>query len=401
MKTLTERCIFNRLLPGVMIRTASITVACHNRGVNKESMEVKLSKDNLSSIEEVFSEIDICYLGDTVETEISGVVVSVQMRDGIILVEGSEGVLYVYDYSGHFLGNSKNVRGKGRGEFNIMTGYTYNRYSKQIEVLTPVDLLFYDTNFRFLGKKRIPTEYPEQNKKGTFFRQICDISESRHIMLTSPLENRQNELVLFDSNLLKEEYCISYNDYEIAEISMQEQSFFELNSQQYLFFPNCVTNKVFIFDSNDESLVSYIKYTGEDLISAEDVKPYKNNRNKMLEYLAFKSAKIIPLRGMGNESLICTLFKAGGTTRDTYTSFFNVKNGNSKTIKNREKGVVNLPIFNRIEGDTLYAIVPPEDVKKMETLSILNKKSRQLIKTAPEDGKYAIAKYILSRRLSN
>ena len=384
-----------------MIITASITAACHNRGVNKESMEVKLSKDNLSSIEEVFSEIDICYLGDTVETEISGVVVSVQMRDGIILVEGSEGVLYVYDYSGHFLGNSKNVRGKGRGEFNIMTGYTYNRYSKQIEVLTPVDLLFYDTNFRFLGKKRIPTEYPEQNKKGTFFRQICDISESRHIMLTSPLENRQNELVLFDSNLLKEEYCISYNDYEIAEISMQEQSFFELNSQQYLFFPNCVTNKVFIFDSNDENLVSYIKYTGEDLISAEDVKPFKNNRNKMLEYLAFKSAKIIPLRGMGNESLICTLFKAGGTTRDTYTSFFNVKNGNSKTIKNREKGVVNLPIFNRIEGDTLYAIVPPEDVKKMETLSILNKKSRQLIKTAPEDGKYAIAKYILSRRLSN
>lgn len=401
MKTLTERCIFNRLLPVVMIITAGITVACHNRGVNKESMEVKLSKDNLSSIEEVFSEIDICYLGDTVATEISGVVVSVQMRDGIILVEGSEGVLYVYDYSGHFLGNSKNVRGKGRGEFNIMTGYTYNRYSKQIEVLTPVDLLFYDTNFRFLGKKRIPTEYPEQNKKGTFFRQICDISESRHIMLTSPLENRQNELVLFDSNLLKEEYCISYNDYEIAEISMQEQSFFELNSQQYLFFPNCVTNKVFIFDSNDENLVSYIKYTGEDLISAEDVKPFKNNRNKMLEYLAFKSAKIIPLRGMGNESLICTLFKAGGTTRDTYTSFFNVKNGNSKTIKNREKGVVNLPIFNRIEGDTLYAIVPPEDVKKMETLSILNKKSRQLIKTAPEDGKYAIAKYILSRRLSN
>ena len=182
---------------------------------------------------------------------------------------------------------------------------------------------------------------------------------------------------------------------------MQEQSFFELNSQQYLFLPNCVTNKVFIFDSNDENLVSYIKYTGEDLISAEDVKPFKNNRNKMLEYLAFKSAKIIPLRGMGNESLIWTLFKAGGTTRDTYTSFFNVKNGNSKTIKNREKGVVNLPIFNRIEGDTLYAIVPPEDVKKMETLSILNKKSRQLIKTAPEDGKYAIAKYILSRRLSN
>ena len=157
-------------------------------------------------------------------------------------------------------------------------------------------------------------------------------------------------------------------------------------------------NKILIYN---ESLVSYIIYTGEDLISAEDVKPYKNNRNKMLEYLAFKSAKIIPLKGMGNDSLICTLFKAGGTTRDTYTSFFNVKNGNSKTIKNREKGVVNLPIFNRIEGDTLYAIVPPEDVKKMETLSILNKKSRQLIKTAPEDGKYAIAKYILSRRLSN
>lgn len=120
---------------------------------------------------------------------------------GLYLLKEVKGVLYVYDYSGHFLGNSKNVRGKGRGEFNIMTGYTYNRYSKQIEVLTPVDLLFYDTNFRFLGKKRIPTEYPEQNKKGTFFRQICDISESRHIMLTSPLENRQNELVLFDSNL--------------------------------------------------------------------------------------------------------------------------------------------------------------------------------------------------------
>lgn len=133
------------------------------------------------------------------------------------------------------------------------------------------------------------------------------------------------------------------------------------------------------------------------MIGVEDVKPYKNNRNKMLEYLTFKCEKIIPLRGLGNDKLVCTFFKAGGTTHDTYTSFFNLKDRKSKTIKNRENGVVNLPIFSKIEGDTLYALVPPEDVKKMGTLSILNQKSRQLVKTASDDANYALAKYILSK----
>lgn len=387
----------HKLIAAVMIVTATMTVACHNSDMEEDTIEVNLSKDNLSDIEDVFSEIDMCYLGDTVDAAISGVVLSAQMQDGIIIVEGSEGVLYVYDYLGRFLGDSKNVRGNGSGEFKVMTGYTYNRYSKQIEVLTPNDMLFYDTSFRFLGKKRIPTESPQQNKKGTFFRQIYDISESKHILLTSSLERRQNEFIIFDSNLLKEEENFSYNNYEIADISMQQQSFSELNSQQYLFFPNCLTNKVFIYDSNDGKIIPYIKYTGGDLIGVEDVKPYKNNRNKMLEYLAFKCEKIIPLRGLGNDKFVCTFFKAGGTTRDTYTSFFNLKDRKSKTIKNREETVVNLPIFSKIEGDTLYALVPPADVKKMGSLSILNQKSRQLVKTASDDANYALAKYILSK----
>lgn len=390
--------ISNKIIAAVMTITAAMNVACHNSEMAENTIEIDLSKENLSSVERVFSEVDICYLDNTDDAAISGVVLSTQMQDGIMLVEGNEGILYVYDYSGHFLSSSKKVKGHGHGEFNIFTGYSYNSFSKQIEILTPNELLFYDTSFKFIKKTKIPTESPQKDIKGTFFRQIYDTSESKHIFLTSPIERRQNELIIFDSNSLKEEKNISYNNYVIAETSMQEQGFFGLDSQQYLFFPTCLTNKVFIYDNNNKSVRPYIKYVGLELISEEDVKPYENNRNKMLEYLAFKCEKIIPLRGFGNNDVIGTFFKAGRTTRDTYTSFFYVKDRTSKTIKNREETKVNLPIFNTIEGDTLYALVPPEDVKKIGRLSILNQKSKKLIENASDNTNYALAKYILSKR---
>lgn len=393
MKDLTNKCI-----AAVMIITAALNVACQNNKMDKGTIKIDLSKGSLSNIEDVFSEIDICYLDSTEDAIISGVVLSCQMNDDIMIVEGSEGILYVYDYFGHYIGSSKRTKGNGHGEFNVFTGYSYNNYTKRVEIVTPNELLFYDTSFNFLGKKKIPTESPQKDLNGTFFRQIYDISESKHILLTSPIERKRNEFFTFDSNIAKEEDNISYNSYEIAEISMQEQSFYELNKTQYLFFPPCLTNKAFIYDNNSRKIKPYIEYIGTDLINTEDVKQYKNNRNKMLEYLTFKCEKIIPLRGLGNNDVIYTFFKAGGTTRETYTSIFYIKDKTSKNLKNRTETTVKIPVFNKIKGDTLYALVTPEDVKKMKHLSILNQKSKQLIEKASDETNYALARYTLSKK---
>lgn len=118
----------------------------------------------------------------------------------------------------------------------------------------------------------------------------------------------------------------------------------------------------------------------------------------MLEYLTFKCEKIIPLRGLGNNDVIYTFFKAGGTTRETYTSIFYIKDKTSKNLKNRTETTVKIPVFNKIKGDTLYALVTPEDVKKMKHLSILNQKSKQLIEKASDETNYALARYTLSKK---
>ena len=100
MKDLTNKCI-----AAVMIITAALNVACQNNKMDKGTIKIDLSKGSLSNIEDVFSEIDICYLDSTEDAIISGVVLSCQMNDDIMIVEGSEGILYVYDYFGHYIGS--------------------------------------------------------------------------------------------------------------------------------------------------------------------------------------------------------------------------------------------------------------------------------------------------------
>lgn len=364
---------------------------------SQDEISIKLSTDSLVKVEDVFSEIDLCYLDSTDDANISGVALSTKMFDDIILVESSNGVIYAYNYMGHFIGSSKNVRGNGHGEFNVFTGFSYNRYSKQLEILTPKEMLFYDTCFQYKSKQEIPTEDPENDERGTFYRQIFDLSKTRHILLTSPIENRPNEFVVFNSNSENEEERFSYNKYAITESSMQELSFFELNNQRYLFFPPCLTNKIFICDK-DGKVEHFAAYTGSELITSKDVEPYSRNRNKMLEFLAYKCNKIMPLRGMGDGKRICTFFKKGGSTLETYTTIFNINDRTSKTVRNRTKIDVYLPIFSKLSGDTLFALVPPQDIGKMGKLSILNKKSKSLVESASDESNYAIAKYILSKK---
>ena len=390
------RSIYNKNIAAVIIITAAMNIACQNSNKEKDEINIMLSTDTLTNVEDLFSEIDLCYLDSNDNSNISGVALSTKMFDDIILVESSNGIIYVYNYLGKFLGSSKNVRGNGHGEFNVFTGFSYNRYSQQLEILTPKEMLFYDSNFRYTSKIEIPTEDPQKDVRGTFYRQIFDFSKTQHILLTSPIENRPNEFVLFNSNSIKEGERFSYDKYAITESSMQEQSFFELNDQEYLFFPPCLTNKIFTCNKNGK-VEPYATYTGSELISSKDVEIYSKNRNKMLEFLAYKCNKIMPLRGLGNSKRICTFFKKGGSTLDTYTTIFNINNRTSKTVRNRTRTDVYLPIFSKMSGDTLFALVPPQDIKKMGKLSILNRKSKSLIESASDETNYAIAKYILSK----
>ncbi|MDE5555458.1 MAG: 6-bladed beta-propeller, partial [Muribaculaceae bacterium] len=147
---------------------------------------VALAPYALSSIEDVFSDVEIVPLLFEGETYPS-VANQVQVSDDYIFVGDNKKQIHVFDKDGHYVSCSSWVRGGGPGEYDMMMGFSWNPFSKSIQLLTPHKLMQYDVNFNPIGEIALPTKLGEDN---LILDQIYGLSKYNNLLLPTGTSER-------------------------------------------------------------------------------------------------------------------------------------------------------------------------------------------------------------------
>ena len=180
--------------------------------------------------QELFSKVEVIPLqnkGDIILSNISQMVVS----DQYLLVKDSRNIIYVYTKDGALVSTSLRKIGNGTGEYSVVTAFGFNRHTKNIEVLTPQNLLCYNVHFDFIKKVQLPTKWSNTGNGMLFFGQIYDLSKERHVLVPTSISKDCDKMFIFNSANSKVEKELDFSDGFIAGVNMQEQCFFDNSSK--------------------------------------------------------------------------------------------------------------------------------------------------------------------------
>lgn len=132
----------------------------------------------------------------------------------IIAVRGDRDLLYLFDNNGCMIASSNDKLGEGPAEYNGIQGYSWNPFSKLIQIMTDKKIMFYDTAFNYIKEVPLPIKPYDQKTqtKGLYFCEIHDISESEHILSPTSNSPEPYRYVVFDSDANEVKYDFSYSD---------------------------------------------------------------------------------------------------------------------------------------------------------------------------------------------
>lgn len=127
-------------------------VSC--KGTDEESCSIiDFDEAQVMTEQELFSKVEIISLqnkDDLILSNVSQIIV----EEPYILIKDSKNVIYVYTDKGNLVSSSSRKIGNGLGEYSIVTAFGFNSNTNHVEILTPQNLLCYDTHFNFVKKYR-------------------------------------------------------------------------------------------------------------------------------------------------------------------------------------------------------------------------------------------------------
>lgn len=316
-----------------------------------------------SQMKEVFSEIQLIPL-DSDESSIPKGLKNIVADRNYILLCDNDNVIHVYSKDGRKLSDSKKKIGHGYGEYYHMTGWSYNKHSQKIEIVTPNKLISYDVRFNFVNSVDLPTHIPQsKNDLKLFFRNIYDLSTNVHLLIPSETSTeKKNTIFIFDSEQQKILKQIEYGNDIIADINSQDVCFFEYSKDSLFFYPQGVSDYLYLLGKTDFNFDRYkeIKW-GEDCLSRQDVEAIGNNRQRVMTYL-MNCEKEIPMRVMfANGRAIATL-KKGNKFVDTFTYILDINNNKGYRFNIVEDNKIVFPQIAYVDGEYAYGVSISEAV---------------------------------------
>ena len=70
------------------------------------------------------------------------------------LIVDKQQTVSLFSKNGEFIADSKNCRGKGPKEYQILADANYNPFTKSIDILSPYGTIYsYNTDFKFIQKR--------------------------------------------------------------------------------------------------------------------------------------------------------------------------------------------------------------------------------------------------------
>lgn len=385
--------MLNKTCSLILILFLIALVSCKD---NHESIseEYTFSSTSSASISDIFSDVEIIPLNFSGDNYPS-VVERMLVNDNYIIILDDKKILHLFRPNGNYIASSNEKIGNGPGEYSVLMGFTWNPYTRFIEVLTPNRLYSYDENFNLKNTAKLPSKIGEN---GLLFYEIFDLSTTHHLLLPTGMSDKPYCVMAYDSSREEIVEKSSYSEDIIAPITMQPRCFFLMRDNTLLFIPPVITDALYAVNGG-ESGISLQKeislHTEKDLLK-EDIQAYENSRSSLNNYL-ISSDKNIRLRVFPNsKKIIATYkFKSGCSMKDMFTAIIDRHTKKVITIKLFSDDSYQFPFIEDIDEEYAYAIIEKEILETRPKLLMNNSANIDSILEKIEDESLVLLKYKL------
>lgn len=311
------------------------------------------------------------------------------------LVKDRRDKVYLFSANGQYISHSEKARGHGHGEHTNLLDFTYNPYSKYIEITTPNSLFFYDTLFNYVKSVPLPSKWPDGRESGCFYGMIYDLSPSLHLLKPLPTSKEPRQICVFDSEKGKIIKTIPFIKYCIIRTSMQSKCFYMRKDGTMLFFPPCISECLFTFDTNTFSITPYLSLDfGEQGYDAEVLREQSGKDVEMAMDFLQEYKKAMPMTHLpvGDNLIIAVRF--GKYIYDYQTLIVNILSGKRSFIKNYLPG--KKKVFPLLFDACEDGVLAPVEADELESLLEQFDEKDVIMSSRPIDPDgYVILKYRL------
>lgn len=310
---------------------------------------------------------------------------NMQVYDDYYMLHDSKDILYLFSKTGSLISNSKKVLGKGSGEYYLCLSYSYNKYSKLIEVVVPGGIMFYDVGFRFVKKIR----YEDKELNSKMFDYIYDIDADTHLLLSHlEIDEEKPHYYIFNSQEGKVVSSIEYPK-GFANITMQRQC---ISNGNFIAFP-CFSYTFYTFDANKYRYRQFVSLGFKDnALREKDCNDFKSE-DELNSYL-LECTKSLPLRTFRSGDNIAVLIKEGPMRKDFKTVFINLNTKQYKSLSFDNDGI-KFPIMDYFANNIVYACVDSEELKNYVDEALLDENSKLIYNNIAGSPNYYVLKLYL------
>lgn len=367
--------------------------SCKTNTNANEIDDFDISSASDGTISDVFSDVEIVPL--VFGENYPSVVRSILVADEKIFILDDKAILHVFKSDGEYLASSNEKFGNGPGEYSILMGFSWNPYTKAIEILTPDKLLTFDEKFNLLRQVNLPTKIGKDN---ILYDEIYDLSETRHILHTTSNGAVPYRIDLFDSESGKIIDMKSYAAEVSVKTTMQPRSFFRMSDNSTFFTTQAITDAFYCINSMDKqnnienSMSKLLTITAGNEVTKKDVKQYDTDPAKYAEYI-YNTSKNVRLRVLPNTNKIFAVYKAGNSPQSMFTVVIDRKNGESMNFKMFSDGEYIFPLLEDIDDGYAYVAIEKEELKSRPKILINKVEHADSILNTIEDESLILLKY--------
>lgn len=313
-------------------------------------------------------------------------------------------VVSTFSGNGSFIATSKDIKGEGPQEYNMVINMQFNPSSGGLDLLNPYGIIYtYSPMFKFISKK---------NVKSNFFIDASMALNSDEYIFTYPAI-WTNQEVGFVNLRINQTDVTNYSGTISSGNTMDKECFYK-NGDNFYFVPKGINYYFYQIDQTEKKLIPIIYLDfGDSEIREEDlpgcavgentgVEKTKSDdkRDKLLKGIQERSrfirdeGLVVPLIKFFNDDYIYVYFARG---REGYGGHY-IYNRKKKQgfLVNEDKPFIMQPCFGIVDN-VLMAICDAYYVPKLVDTHLMSSKEICKMKQLKEEDNPVILKYYLRK----
>ncbi len=131
---------------------------------SKSTQEIEVlsigNATKLDDITDIFESVELIFLDTQVNAILSWADETYVINDTLYIKDDRQGTLFAFDPQGQLIFNTKKYRGRGPKEFQLLSDYTINPDTRNIEIFDPItsSLVTLGRSGEFISKVKLPKE---------------------------------------------------------------------------------------------------------------------------------------------------------------------------------------------------------------------------------------------------